>query len=329
MISSRHIGLADLDVRGIEDFNAKGLRGQAPCFFVCPLQAIGHTSIIATSPLQSYLAGLRSYPAFDDSLARYTSDLASRDDIYEGVLHELKRAKLTKDTFPKALFRPYGGWGAFGTRSASPFGKKSPGLALDKRLASWLVPDAAVSNVEAYLNRILEEVGADAFVEGNEDLNRIVSDPRFSEIPANSGVPYQSADHDPIAKNRFDSEEEERATLRRLEELVEGAGSSRFGVLNLFPLHLAKLAPSVFVSAGGARDCTAWKRAFLRARLINALACVWHYPSVLLQLERLRNLSSGTCKPGQSEVLRELVEYRESMERKYPVILDNPLGQAQ
>lgn len=330
-LETHKVRLLALTMREAADLIAIGDRDMATSIAVCNLPLAAHKSVIVRAPIDHYLCAVQEYPVFFDALHRYTSEcLVPSEDFYEAFVRELRQAKLKKDYFPKILFSPYCGSGAFTKSMHSPFGKKFPIFAYERRVLSFLVPDDSAERVVDYLQRMFRQTGSAALTQAEEGLVQMTSHPGFSEIPNRSSIPYLSPDYDALASNVFAESKDEQAAMLRLQDIVCKLERQESNIINLFPLHMVKVAPSVFVRKDSTFPGMAWDRATLRAKIIGLLEWVWHYPSVVSQLAQLR------CKltdfdAARAEALAEIIFHLESycqrMETKYPVIVENPLRQ--
>ena len=180
-----------------------------------------------------------------------------------------------------------------------------------------------------YVERQLAEFGSLALRRVSEDEDSSAMDGRFSEVPANSGVPYESRDFEAFGTTVAHSEQQQTEALARVEALIAEGQRGLIPSVDLFPLHLVRRSPHLYLSERSSLiAATLFER---RARLTRVLMWPWHFGSAERALERLREkalyfgdtrdhlLNSGTS---------HIREFLSECERRFPVILSNPYVEA-
>ena len=325
-----NVEMRDIAVANAQQFFELGLRRTHPVALLCKLPTLKHTSVIRCAPLNTYFCGIREYPTFDSALHAYTSThLIPSDSFYEGFLGEMRKNGIKKDLLPRNCFAHYSQWGGYGSQMKDSFGMKFVGTALDKRVESAFVPDEMVDRVIEHWGRQFEQFGAVALHAAPEALNAMVAEPLFSENIRLSKVPYRSADYGTFGHNVFLDPHEEEWTSVRLKQMVDELERGEAVVPDLFPLHMVKSVPSVYLRDSHAYPSPAWDRAQLRAKLIRLLGSVWHYPSALIMYENLKD-KPLRANDGRNQVLDEILsnleKYLSDIRTKYPVINENPFA---
>jgi len=324
------VGLNDILFKSGLEFVESKYRQSRATLLLCRFPALKHTCIIRCAPIGRYFCGLKDYWSFWSALYTYTSEKLIPDDaFYDAFIQELKKAKITKDMLPRELFASYAEWGAYGAAERKGFGKKFDGKVLNSRAAGVFVPDEMVFKVIQYWESQLDQMQSRALYDAPEDLNAVVANPNFSEVPWASRISYPSPDYDSLVTNVFVSPSKEKATNKRLAELIDALEQGETNVLQLFPLHMVRLVPSVFIPLELWRVPAAEARARMRARVIRLLGFVWHYPSVLDMISNLQDRQLTLPEEHKQAVdlaLSELNAYVQDMRERYPAIEQNPLA---
>jgi hypothetical protein len=325
------VAMVDVTVQSAEEFLKLSYRQEEAVILRCAVPSLSHTSVIICSPLNHYFCALREYPVFARALNDYTAaTLIPSDTFYKGLMAEARMNRIKKDTFPRGLFAPYAYWGAYGASMHGAIGKDFNSFTLQERVRSCFVPDAAVDRVIQHWINQLEAFGQDSFYVAKEELNQLLGSPGFSEVPDNSKIPYQSPDLYALTRNVFPNPEHEGLAMARLREIVSKLEQADRDVIKLFPLHMVKSSPSVYLNlAKHSFPGLAWERAILRSKVVRLLGWIWHYPSIATQLAGLKEkrLQFGDERDAVfGSIVSELETYLLEMEQKYPIILENPLN---
>lgn len=329
------IDLRDVAIANTREFFKLGFRKNVPVVLICRLGDLDHSSLIRCSPLNTYFSGIGDYPAFSRGLHDYTSSsLVDSTDFYKGFLNELMKAGIDKTQLPKQLFSYYAHWGAYCKQTKGAFRSKFNGVAFDGRVGSALVPDKAVPAVLRYWNHQLEQFGRLSFYAADEELNEVVGDPLFDFAQSKSWGRFSSPDYAALAGNVFLNPGDEEVALVRLREILHRLRDSEDFVPDLFPLHMVKVTPSISLMSSAsypekANADRAWERALLRSKIVRRLGYVWQYPTIV---SRLSNLRDGNLRAEDDrcsmldEIEFELEGYLSDMQKRYPVIGENPLS---
>lgn len=323
------VEMRDLGVASALEFHRLNYRRDVPVILLCRLPSLKHTSVIRCSPLDTYFCAVTDYRAFFHALYAYESTLVKDDSFYAGFLKEMRRSGIKKDLLPRSLFSGYSLWGAYGSQQrGTEFGKQSGNdYSLVGRAVSAVVSDDAVQGVIDYWTRQLVAFGEQATCPAPESLNEFIDDPRFNLVPQRSRLPYLSPDYEALSTNLFLEPRQEELAMSRLRSMVSLLEQGEVVVPDLFPLHVIRCTPSVSLNADD--PPTRWERAYLRSRLIRLLGYVWHYSSVIADLDALKRKSlqvEGKQAKMLDDILTNLDCYISDMQSKYPVIEENPLA---
>lgn len=329
-LSHAPVSLRDLNVLHPREFH-KRFRSAELRMLECAIGETGCTTFILCAPIDYYLSGLglAKYPAAGGELHKISSANVGDDLFYKQFLAALRSAGIAKATFPQGLCSSYDQWGAYGSRSLSPFGKKFDSFSWTYRVCSAFVPTRFAAQVREYVRRQLTEFGTLALRRVGEEEDSCAMDRRFSEFPGNSRVPYESRDFEAFLTTVAHSDNEHMQALARVEALIMQAESGLTPAVDLFPLHLIRRAPHLHLNEQSSLiHTTLFER---RAKLTQVLMWPWHYTSVVSALAKLnekvlhfRDERDRLLKSGISH----LQEFVSECERRFPVILDNPYADA-
>ena len=307
-------------------------QSDTPVIAIHRLSHLPWSSVNLFAPKGQAMLAFQEYGVFYSAIHDWISGIVDDEEIYRSFMRELRQLKLKKASSMVCYLGDYTKWGGYGNSESSNGSFATDGsfaLELFSRHHAMSVPTKYEKRVIDYFESQIKQFGKLAFFKVPEEVRLYPDEPLIEQSKESPIV--QLFTHPRISK---ESEREEIEKIYHnilfvLEEAVENLEAGRPFDLDMPPSLKIRPWPDFYLSEWSRDQEPTEIEALLlsyRARFVRLLKWPWMYDGVSLQLEEYGNLKKLNDKfKLPYDICGELNNYFEETERRYPVIVENPL----